>query len=230
MATILIAANIIVFLIIAGAGFFGFTLSDKLGLPASFSSAIRQPWTIITYSVSQANLLQLLFNMLWLFGFGKLFLMRATDRMLLIVYASGGVAGGLFYLAAGSLFNISSNGLLLGSSAAVIAVATAVAAMMPNLEITLPLFGPTKIKWVVGVVILIFFIGLSTPNAGGNLAHIGGVAAGIAAARIIAFRGKTVSSPSTEYEALAGKIKKSGFESLSAKERRRFFELSNKNR
>lgn len=126
-----------------------------------------------------------------------------------------------------TIFDIAPTWLLMGSSAAVISIAVAVAVMMPDFEINLPLFGPTKIKWIVGFVVIIFFIGLSTPNAGGNLAHLGGVLAGIAGAFIILSKKRRANSKSTEYDRLADKIRRSGFETLSAKERRRFFELSN---
>lgn len=230
MVTILIAANVIVFIIISVAGFSGCNLSEWLGLSSSFAYMIRRPWTLISYSVAQFNVLQLIFNMLWLYGFGKLFLMRADDRQLLLLYLAGALAGAFLYLITDAITDTSSHGLLLGSSAAVIAIAVAVAVIMPDIEIPLPLLGPTKIKWIVGVVVLIFFIGLSTPNAGGNLAHIGGVAAGIVGARIIVYRKNNIVARSNEYNKLADKIKKSGFDSLSPKERRRFFELSSKNK
>ena len=230
MVTILIVANIIVFIIISVAGFSGYNLSEWLGLSSSFASMIRRPWTLISYSISQFNILQLIFNMLWLYGFGKLFLMRANNRQLLLLYLAGALAGAFLYLITDAISDNPSHGLLLGSSAAVIAIAVAVAIIAPDFEIPLPLLGPTKIKWIVGVVVLIFFIGLSTPNAGGNLAHIGGVVAGVVGARIIVYRNNHIVTRSNEYDKLADKIKKSGFDSLSSKERRRFFELSSKNK
>ena len=43
-------------------------------LPASLSQFISQPWSIITYMFMHAGVMHLLFNMLWLYWFGQLFL------------------------------------------------------------------------------------------------------------------------------------------------------------
>ena len=151
-----------------------------------------------------------------------------TARQLIALYILGALSGAVTYMSVATFFDISSPWLLMGSSAAVISIAVAVAMMMPDFEINLPLFGPTKIKWIVGFVVVIFLLGLSTPNAGGNLAHIGGVVAGVAGALIILSKKRRDNSNATDYDRLADKIRRSGFETLSAKERRRFFELSNK--
>ena len=224
----LITVNVVVFIIIAAVSLAGGNISSWLGLQSSLNAVLVRPWTLLTYAVSQANLLQLIFNMLWLYSFGRLFMMHGNNRQLFMLYIAGAIAGAIFYLAATAIFEITSPWMLMGSSAAVIAIAVAVAALMPNLEINLPLFGPTKIKWIVSFVVILFFIGLSTPNAGGNLAHIGGVAAGLAGARMIMSKKCHKTSDNSEYNLLAEKIKRTGFETLSANERRRFFELSSK--
>ena len=45
-----------------------------LELPAWVSAFVRQPWSLITYMFMHAGLLHLLFNMLWLYWFFRLFL------------------------------------------------------------------------------------------------------------------------------------------------------------
>lgn len=225
--TALIAANVAVFIVLAVAGLLtDADLSRYIGLSPSATSLISRPWTIITYSFAQANVLQLVFNMLWLYGFGRLLLIRCRPGMLVALYLSGAVAGALFFIAFSSLLGANASGLLIGSSAAIIAVAVAVAVMMPDTEVTLPLIGQAKIKWIVTVVVVIFCIGLSAPNAGGNLAHLGGAAAGAAIA-LAAGRRRAPKSKS-EYGHLVEKIRRTGYDALSAKEKRRFFELSSK--
>ncbi|MDE6703079.1 MAG: rhomboid family intramembrane serine protease [Muribaculaceae bacterium] len=225
---ILITVNIVVFIIIAVVSLGGGNILSWLGLQSSFCALQNHPWTPLTYAFSQANLLQLIFNMLWLYCFGMLFMICGTARQLIALYILGALSGAVTYMSVATFFDISSPWLLMGSSAAVISIAVAVAMMMPDFEINLPLFGPTKIKWIVGFVVVIFLLGLSTPNAGGNLAHIGGVVAGVAGALIILSKKRRDNSNATDYDRLADKIRRSGFETLSAKERRRFFELSNK--
>ena len=168
--------------------------------------------------------------MLWLYCFGRLLIMRCRSLHLFIIYVAGAIAGGVCFVAFSSLIGVNASGMLVGSSAAVIAVAVAVAVIMPDTELYLPLFGPTKIKWIVTVVIVLFCIGLSAPNAGGNLAHLGGVAAGATGALIIKRRESRpgIRTIKNEYGALVNKIRLSGYEALSAHEKRRFFELSSK--
>lgn len=47
---------------------------NYLELPAWTETFIRRPWTLITYMFMHAGVLHILFNMLWLFWFGRLFL------------------------------------------------------------------------------------------------------------------------------------------------------------
>ena len=229
--TAIIAANVAMFLFLAIAGMTVSTdLTHNIGLSQSAGEALRRPWTIVTYSLAQANVLQLVFNMLWLYCFGRLLIMRCRSLHLFIIYVAGAIAGGVCFVAFSSLIGVNASGMLVGSSAAVIAVAVAVAVIMPDTELYLPLFGPTKIKWIVTVVIVLFCIGLSAPNAGGNLAHLGGVAAGATGALIIKRRESRpgIRTIKNEYGALVDKIRLSGYEALSAHEKRRFFELSSK--
>ncbi len=201
-------------------------IAETLSLGPTLTELIKRPWTIITYSFTQINVLQLLFNMLWLYSFGRLFIMSRPDYELLYVYIVGAIMGGGAFLLFSSIFGANASGWLMGSSAAVIAVAVAVAIIMPDKELNLPLIGPTKIKWIVAVVVVIFCIGLSAPNAGGNLAHLGGAAAGAVSGAIIR-HSKSTTSPN-EYSILIEKIKRSGYEALSSREKRRFFELSSR--
>lgn len=224
---ILIALNVAIFLVLAATSLVtSVYIADILSLGATLTALIKQPWTIITYSFTQANVLQLLFNMLWLYSFGRLFIMCRPAHELLFIYLSGAVVGGCVFLLFSSLLGQNASGCLMGSSAAVIAVAVAVAIIMPDKELSLPLIGPTKIKWIVAIVVVIFFIGLSAPNAGGNLAHLGGATAGAVDGIIIRHGKSTINS--NEYETLVEKIKRSGYEALSTREKRRFFELSSR--
>ena len=45
---------------------------NYLELPAWTEVFIRRPWTLITYMFMHAGVLHILFNMLWLFWFGRL--------------------------------------------------------------------------------------------------------------------------------------------------------------
>ncbi|MBL7973039.1 MAG: rhomboid family intramembrane serine protease, partial [Prolixibacteraceae bacterium] len=68
---------------------------------------------------------------------------------------------------------------LLGASASVIAIVTALAVHAPNHTIHLMFIGPVKMKFLALFSVLIYVIGISSTNAGGNLAHLGGAFGGV---------------------------------------------------
>ena len=199
-------------------------LSDSAGV------LLHKPWTAISYAFANGGLLQLIFNMLWLYCFARLLLMQTSGRVLTAIYIGAALAGAVAYVGLYPLVAATAApSILMGSSASVIAVAVAVAFLMPDAELYIPLFGMVKIKWITGIVVVLFCIGLTSDNVGGNLAHLGGVAAGAAAGAMIKYRrhsGDNEADTTTEYRYLADKVRIGGYESLSAAEKRRFFELS----
>ena len=183
-----IGLNVIIFLItsiIAVFLFLGktdFMMSEWVrayfGVPARMEALPTRFYTILTYMFFHDGFLHLLFNMLGLFWFGNIFMNFLKSRQFHFVYIAGGLLGALIYIAGLNLIPVFNGGLIgqtvIGSSAAVMAIIVATATLVPNYSIVLMLFGEVKIKWVAIVYFLISFLGLSSVNAGGNLAHIGG--------------------------------------------------------
>ena len=77
---------------------------NYLELPAWTEVFIRRPWTLITYMFMHAGVLHILFNMLWLFWFGRLFLAFFSSKHLRGLYFLGGICGGLLYMLAYNVF------------------------------------------------------------------------------------------------------------------------------
>ena len=75
-----------------------------LELPAWIPQLLAQPWSLFTYMFFHAGALHLLFNMLWLYWFGQLFLSFFSARHYRGLYLLGGLCGGLFYLLAFNVF------------------------------------------------------------------------------------------------------------------------------
>lgn len=149
-----------------------------LALPADSHVLLTRPWTLFTYMFLHFDFLHILFNILWLYWMGKIFLNYFDAKKLLGVYILGGLAGGLFFLAGYNLFpafaDIVSFSRLLGASASVLAIIAAVATYAPNHAINLLFIGQIKMKHLAIFSILLYVIGIAGSNAGGNLAHIGG--------------------------------------------------------
>ncbi|MFV0366798.1 MAG: rhomboid family intramembrane serine protease [Mangrovibacterium sp.] len=156
-----------------------FSLVPFLALPASADALLHRPWTIMSYMFLHHGVLHLLFNVLWLYWMGELFLRYFTQNQLLGIYLLGGVSGGLLYIL---LFNISpSLGAklhmvqLLGASGSVLAIMAAVATYAPNHPIRLMFIGELKMKHFALASLVLYTIGMAGSNAGGDIAHVGGM-------------------------------------------------------
>jgi len=135
--TKLIYINIAIWVIVRLV-FVGFKLSGSdgsqmltwLALPASFELFISRPWTILTYMFLHFEFLHILFNVLWLYWFGKIFLEYHSQQKLLSVYLIGGFSGGVAYMLAYNLIPVFQKSVLdvqlLGASASVIAIVIAI--------------------------------------------------------------------------------------------------------
>lgn len=150
-------------------------------LPSSPDLFITQPWTIITYMFAQYDLLHILFNMLWLYWFGTIFLLTDTSKRMLALYIYGGICGGALFMAVYNLVPAYNYTLawLIGSSASVIAIVTATAVMHPDYKVGLLFFGPVALKWIAIITIAIDFFSITGDNGGGHIAHIGGALTGV---------------------------------------------------
>ena len=82
----------------------GYAWLQCLELPAGVPQFLKQPWSLVTYMFLHAGALHLLFNMLWLYWFGQLFLNFFSARHLRGLYILGGLSGGLLYMLAYNVF------------------------------------------------------------------------------------------------------------------------------
>ena len=183
----IILINIIVFvsisvvqvvLTISGLSTFFTMFINKLMLPASLGTFIIQPWSLITYFFLHMSFMHILWNMLFLYWFGKIINDNIGNNALISLYVLGGIIGGLFYMA---IYNIVpyygervSDSLMLGASAGVFSVVVGSATLMPNYTFYLLLIGPVRIKYIALFYVLLSFFDVAGTNAGGEIAHLGG--------------------------------------------------------
>ena len=156
---------------------------EWLELPASLPRFIIQPWSVLTYMFMHAGVLHILFNMLWLYWFGALFLNFFSARHLRGVYILGGICGGLLYMTAYNIFPyfrpMTEYSFMLGASASVLAIVAATAYREPDYPIRLFLFGTVRLKYLALIVIVTDLLFFTSSNAGGHIAHLGGALAGL---------------------------------------------------
>ena len=153
-------------------------LAQFIAVPADITALLNKPWTIFTYMFFHQEFLHILFNMLWLYWFGKIFLEYFSQKNLVGVYIIGGLSGGSLYIIAYNSLNVFSNVLpiatALGASASVLAIVFAVSTLKPNHTIYLLFLGAVKLKYLALFTILLDIISIPTSNAGGHIAHLGG--------------------------------------------------------
>lgn len=150
---------------------------DFFAVPSHPSYLIVRPWTVITYMFLHVEFMHILFNMLVLFWFGKIFLHFINQKHLLGLYLLGGLSGALIYILAYNLISPLSeyHGVALGASASVMAVVFATTTYAPDFEVYLLFLGRVKIKYIaLATVILDIFGILANDNVGGHIAHFGG--------------------------------------------------------
>jgi membrane associated rhomboid family serine protease len=136
-----------------------------------------KPWSLITYAFFHAGFFHILSNLIVFHFSSRLFLTFFTQKQLLGVYIQGAIFGALFFLISYYVFPRFS-GLtapMVGASAAVNAVLFAIAIYAPHMQIRLLLIGNVKLWHIALVFFVLDLIRLSGSNAGGHIAHIGGV-------------------------------------------------------
>ena len=183
----LIYINIAVFIAISVVSIIAFLLNNSLittgainllSVPSSFGKLLLKPWTVITYMFTHKDIWHILFNMLWLYWFGTIFLEYLDQRKLVAVYILGGLSGALLYVLSFNIFpafkEVVSESVAIGASASVMAIVIAVAAYVPNYTINMLFIGRIKIIYVALVIFVLTSAVDFSVNSGGKLAHIGG--------------------------------------------------------
>lgn len=149
-----------------------------LAVPSNLQNLLLKPWTIISYMFTHRDFLHILFNLLWLYWFGKIFLGYLTEKQLVSVYVLGGIAGAALYIVSYNLFPglqpAANNSVALGASAAVMSIVIAIASLVPSYRIYVVFIGPVKIIWVALIGFVLSSLLDFSVNTGGKIAHIGG--------------------------------------------------------
>ncbi|ACU02707.1 rhomboid family intramembrane serine protease [Pedobacter heparinus] len=174
--------NIPFFLSGNGGGIYSGWIREYAGFPADLAKLPVRFYAILTYQFFHDGLLHILFNMLWLFWMGRIFLDFLKPRQFHFVYLAGGFAGALLYLLAYNIFPVFATALpqatIIGSSASVMAVIVAAATLVPDYSIRLLFLGDVKLKYLALAYIVLDLIGMATTDAGGSFAHLGGAVLG----------------------------------------------------
>jgi membrane associated rhomboid family serine protease len=139
-----------------------------------------QLWRLITYQfLHDPNYIwHIFFNMLGLFFLGPTLEHHWTGRKFLIFYLACGVAGALFYLLLVAV-NFLRPVPMVGASGAILGMLAACAILFPHFVVFVFLFPvPIRVATIAFTVIYLFAVITRSANAGGDAAHLAGMAAG----------------------------------------------------
>lgn len=224
----LITANVAMLIIIkAVCTVWGIGAASWLVLAPEFW---MRPWTLLTYMVTDDGVINTIFSCLWLWLFARLALEIGTPRQLLTSYITGGLTGAAFFLA-GATFGLCPYPLM-GASAAILGVVVFAAARVPYMRINLMFFGPVSFKWIGIIAAVLGLLAFAGNNIGGGLAHLGGSIGGFVYAMVLRRRKSFIRPVRRAREKtlddLLDKVRRSGYSSLTADERRQLLEYSKK--
>jgi membrane associated rhomboid family serine protease len=133
---------------------------------------VYKPWTLLTYAFFHDGFLHLFFNMMVLNFASRLFLTFFTQKQYLGLYLLGAVFAGIVYVLSFYLFGQS--WIMVGASAAIMALLVATTTYQPLMEIRLLLIGNVKLWHITGVILLLDLLQIQLGNTGGHIAHLSG--------------------------------------------------------
>jgi len=142
-----------------------------------------QIWRLVTYQFLHGPISHILFNMIVLYFIGSTLERHWGSRKFLVFYLACGMVGGLVYPLLLGLKIISPHPIhgvlpLVGASGAILGVLAACAILFPQI-VVLFIFFPLPIRVVALILTLLAVFGIITgENAGGEAAHLGGMALG----------------------------------------------------
>jgi membrane associated rhomboid family serine protease len=227
-------------------------VNKYLAFPSNPALWLTRFYTPLSYQFFHADIFHILFNMLWLYWMGRLFLDFSKPRQFHFVYIGGGIVGAILYALMYNLMpafqSVVSTSTVIGSSAAVMAIFVAIATLVPDYTIRLLLIGNVKLKYLVLAYIVLDIIAMKSYNAGGSIAHLGGALFGFIYIKLLqsgtdlsaifkkkpklrvvrneAPKKNTAAINQREIDAILDKISKTGYDKLTREEKEILFNAS----
>lgn len=139
----------------------------QLSLPTSFISFIQQPWAIVTHPFIYSGIFDILFDCLWLYWIGNMFLNFLNRRQFWLVFGGGLLGGAVIYLLIGQL-GVLSQGVYWNTTAfGLAALISGIGMLIPSMEVRLFIFGNVKFRTIaiVYLALELIFTGLNNTQA-----------------------------------------------------------------
>jgi membrane associated rhomboid family serine protease len=228
----------------------GLSIVNWFTIDATLSEFILKPWSILTYGFIHGSFSHIFWNMLILYYFGNILKNIFGEKLILNLFLSGIVAGGLTYLISYNLFPVFKgvNSVMIGASAGVMSVLFFLAAYDPQYRIRI-IFFDIKILYIALFLFFYDIIQIPLNNSGGHIAHIGGALWGyyysvkynngsdLVNSILSYFKKNTINKPSVKsktdnksfnqdkIDEILDKISDSGYDSLTKSEKEYLFKV-----
>ncbi len=148
--------------------------SNFFSLSGNLFFDLTHPWVFFTHMFLHFGFFHILWNMLFLYWFGRIVGDFIGNQRVLPLYLLGGLAGAISYVVFANVA-YGGQGFAYGASGAVNAIVVAAAVISPDYIIRLLFFGDVKLKFIAAIVVLLSIMGIADlNNTGGNIAHLGG--------------------------------------------------------
>ncbi len=176
----LLIINIAIFLTAVIVSPVGFYIYEWFQLDTTSLFRALQFWRLITYQFlhDPSSIWHIFLNMLGLFFLGPTLERNWGSRKFLPFYLGCGVAGALFYyflVAVGFL----PQGIMVGASGAILGMLAACAILFPHFVVFIAFFPvPIRVAAIGLTFVYLFIVVTRGENAGGDAAHLAGMAAG----------------------------------------------------
>ena len=229
-----------------------------LGLPIGGVAFLFKIWTLFTYMFSHQDLGHVFFNMILLYFSAQIFFIILGESKIIYVYVMSGLVGAAVLLICGLLFPDSfANSILIGASAGVTGIIMVMAVYSPNFVVNLFGIIQMPYKYFALLTFVLSTLIDFSFNTGGKISHVGGAIFGLTYGyylkkgvdlfnfgfltrnknklRVVSYQ-KMRDDEYNEYRhkgekrmnELLDKISKSGYDSLTKKEKDELFNLSQK--
>lgn len=236
VVTCLLIINLAVFFISIIIKPLGAMIYSLFEVDATSVPRALQLWRLVSYQFlhDPNDIGHIILNMLGLYILGPTLERHWGSKRFLKFYLGCGMAGGLFYFLLVAIGFLEA-GVMIGASGAVLGVVSACAILFPSFVIFVILF-PIPIRVVAVIIALIAVYGIFTgKNAGGEAAHLAGMAAGAVYVFWPKWRGKLKSKADSnrwqqqmrnqqnlqvELDRILEKVHEKGISSLTRKEKK----------
>lgn len=150
-------------------------------MSSDWTFVLTHPWTLVTSMFLHEGVWHILWNMIFLYWFGRIVGDFLGNRRVFPIYFFGGLAGVLFFFLSANLLPYTGGveRFALGASGGVMAIVVASGVIAPDYIMRLLFLGDIKLKYIVFALVFLDLIGIGNDmNTGGHFAHLGGALMG----------------------------------------------------